>query len=38
VLDPETFTPRKGLATRFAKKMVRPEFFGKIYVSGLNTI
>jgi hypothetical protein len=38
VLDPETFTPRKGLATRFAKKMVRGEFFGKIYVSGLNTI
>ena len=38
VYDPETFTPRKGLLTRYAKKMLRPEFFGKIYVSGLNTI
>lgn len=38
VYDPDTFTPRKGLLTRFAKKMVRPEFYGKIYVSGLNTL
>jgi hypothetical protein len=38
VYDPETFTPRKGLLTRYAKKMLRPEFFGKIYVNGLNTI
>jgi hypothetical protein len=38
VYDPETFTPRKGLMTRYAKKMVRPEFYGKIYVSGLETI
>jgi hypothetical protein len=38
VYDPNTFTPRKGLLTRYAKKMVRPEFYGKIYVSGLNTI
>jgi hypothetical protein len=38
VYDPETFTPRKGLLTRFAKKMLRPEFFAKIYVDGLNTI
>jgi hypothetical protein len=38
VYDPETFTPRKGLLTRYAKKVVRPEFYGKIYVSGLNTI
>ena len=38
VYDPDTLTPRKGLMTRFAKKMVRPEFYGKIYVSGLNTI
>ncbi len=36
--DPNTFTPRKGLLTRYAKKMVRPEFYGKIYISGLNTI
>jgi hypothetical protein len=38
VYDPETFVPRKGLLTRYAKKMVRPEFYGKIYVSGLNTL
>jgi hypothetical protein len=38
VYDPDTFTPRKGLMTRFAKKMLRPEFYGKIYVNGLNTL
>jgi hypothetical protein len=38
VYDPNTFTPRKGLLTRFAKKMLRPEFYGKIYVSGLNAL
>lgn len=38
VYDPDTFTPRKGLLTRYAKKMLRPEFYGKVYVSGLNTI
>ena len=38
VYDPDTFTPRKGLLTRYAKKIVRPEFYGTIEVSGLNTI
>jgi hypothetical protein len=38
VYDPDTFVPRKGLLTRYAKKVVRPEFYGKIYVSGLNSI
>lgn len=38
VYDPETFTPRKGIMTRYAKKMLRPEFYGKIFVSGLETI
>jgi len=38
VYDPETFTPRKGLLTRYAKKMLRPEYYAKIYVSGLNTL
>jgi hypothetical protein len=36
--DPATFTPRKGLMTRYAKKMIRPDYYGKIYVAGLNTI
>ena len=38
VYDPDTFTPRKGLLTRYAKKMVRPEFYGTIEISGLNTL
>jgi len=38
VYDPDTFTPRKGLLTRYAKKMVRPEFYGLINVNGLNTL
>jgi hypothetical protein len=38
VYDPETFTPNKGLMTRYAKKMLRPEFYGKIYLAGLNTL
>lgn len=38
VYDPSTFTPRKGLMTRYAKKMLRPEFYGKIIVSGLNSL
>jgi hypothetical protein len=38
VYDPETFTPRKGLMTRYAKKMIRPEFYGKIYISDLSQI
>lgn len=38
VYDPDTFTPRKGLLTRYAKKIVRPEFYGTIEVAGLNTL
>ena len=38
VYDPVSFTPRKGIMTRYAKKMIRPEFYGKIYVSDLATI
>jgi hypothetical protein len=38
VYDPNTFTPRKGLMTRYAKKMLRPEFYGRIFVSGLNSL
>ena len=32
VYDPETFTPRKGLLTRYAKKMLRPEYYGVIKI------
>lgn len=38
VYDPETFTPRKGIMTRYAKKMVRPEFYGKVYVADTNIV
>ena len=38
VYDPDNFTPRKGVMTRYAKKMVRPEFYGKIACAGLDTI
>jgi hypothetical protein len=38
VYDPATFTPRKGIMTRYAKKMVRPEFYGKVFVGDLNII
>ncbi len=38
VYDPSTFTPRKGIMTRYAKKMVRPEFYGKVIVNDLNVI
>ena len=31
-------SPRKGLLTRYAKKMLRPEYYGKIYLNGLNTL
>tara|TARA_R110001583_G_scaffold60518_5_gene179705 strand:- start:228 stop:2012 length:1785 start_codon:yes stop_codon:yes gene_type:complete len=38
VYDPKNFTPRKGVMTRYAKKIVRPEFYGKIEVKGLHTL
>ncbi len=38
VYDPDTFTPRKGLLTRYAKKMLRPEYYAKIYVNGLDRL
>ena len=38
VYDPNTFTPRKGIMTRYAKKMIRPEYYGKVWVGDLNVI
>jgi len=39
IYDPDSFTPRKGVMTRYyAKKVVRPEFYGKVYVAGLDSI
>jgi len=36
VYDPNTFVPRKGVMTRYAKKIVRAEFYGIVYVGHLN--
>jgi len=38
VYDPVSFTPRKGIMTRYAKKMVRPDFYGKIFIHDLNAV
>jgi len=38
VYDPNTYTPNRGVMTRYAKKMLRPEFFGLIEVEGLETL
>jgi hypothetical protein len=38
VYDPVSFTPRKGIMTRYAKKMVRPDFYGKVYIQDLNEL
>jgi len=38
VYDPNNFTPRRGVMTRYAKKIVRPEFFGKILIADLNVV
>ena len=36
VYDPTNFTPRKGVMTRYAKKVVRNDFFGTITVDSTN--
>jgi len=38
VYDPKNFTPRKGVMTRYAKKMIRPEFYGKVIVADVNFV
>ncbi len=38
VYDPISFTPKKGIMTRYAKKMVRPDFYGKVICHDLNEL
>jgi hypothetical protein len=38
VYDPINFTPRRGVLTRYAKKVIRPEYFGKLYIADLQTV
>lgn len=37
ITDPNDFTPRKGLMTRYAKKMVNNRFYAVIYIDNINT-
>ncbi len=38
IFAPEDFTPRKGVMTRYGKKMVRADFYGTVTVADLNII
>jgi len=38
IYDPTTFTPRKGIMTRYAMTMVRPEFYATVTVADLNVV
>jgi hypothetical protein len=38
IYAPEDFTPRKGVMTRYAKKMVRSDFYGTVTVEDMNVI
>ena len=38
IFAPEDFTPRKGVMTRYGKKMVRADFYGTVTVMDLNII
>ena len=35
IFGPEDFVPRKGVMTRYAKKMVRPDMYGLVVIRGL---
>lgn len=38
IFAPEDFTPRKGVMTRYGKKMVRSDFYGTVTCLDMNTI
>jgi hypothetical protein len=38
IFAPEDFTPRKGVMTRYAKKMVRSDFYGRVIVTNMDVI
>lgn len=37
IYDPTDFTPRKGIMTRYAKKMINNRFYGVILIDNINT-
>ncbi|HSG30587.1 MAG TPA: hypothetical protein VLB82_03470, partial [Thermodesulfobacteriota bacterium] len=36
IYDPNDFTPRKGIMTRYAKKMVNNRFYGVVFIDHIN--
>lgn len=38
IFAPEDFTPRKGVMTRYAKKMVRSDFYGRVIIQNMDVI
>ncbi len=38
IYGPEDFAPRKGIMTRYAKAMVRTDFYGKIIIKAMDVI
>lgn len=38
VYDPNNFTPRRGVMTRYAKRIVRPEFFGIVIIGNQDRV
>ena len=38
IFAPDDFTPRKGVMTRYAKRMVRSDFYGKVIIQHMEVI
>ena len=38
IFAPDDFTPRKGVMTRYAKKMVRSDFYGRVIIKNMDVI
>jgi hypothetical protein len=38
IFAPDDFTPRKGVMTRYAKKMVRSDFYGKVVILNMDVV
>jgi len=38
IYDYINFTPRKAVMTRYAKKMIRPEFYGRVAIANMDSV
>jgi hypothetical protein len=38
IMEPTNLTPTKGVYTRYAKTMLRSDYYGVVYVEGLETL